>query len=140
MSLGADFCRRGLSNHYAGKSKSFANLSDISLVKDLQKPENALNKRRRVLIANKWSRKSSFYSWQNPKSMPLLAALNEDDDGEDKENPLSSWSYSSSSSSSPNDDKISVTAQKPKLQQSKLKATFKSQSCFFLTDLQLEHQ
>ncbi|KAK6274236.1 hypothetical protein POUND7_011319 [Theobroma cacao] len=129
--------KRGLSNHYAGKSKSFANLSDISSVEDLRKPENPFNKRRRVLLANKWSRKSSFYSWRNPNSMPLLA-LNEDDeeDGEDKETP----SISSSSSSSSSNDKLSVAAQKPKLQQSKLKATFKSQSCFSLTDLQVEHQ
>ncbi|OMO86115.1 hypothetical protein CCACVL1_09779 [Corchorus capsularis] len=44
--------KRGLSNHYTGKSKSFASLSDISSsvssVKDLQKPENPFNKRRRI--------------------------------------------------------------------------------------------
>ncbi|XWS26106.1 hypothetical protein CRYUN_Cryun26dG0002200 [Craigia yunnanensis] len=125
---------RGLSNHYAGKSKSFGNLSDIISVKDLQKAENPFNKRRRVLIANKWSRKSSFYAWRNPNSMPLLALNEDDEDGEDKETP------SSSSSNDKHHDKISVAATKPKLQQSKLKATFKSQSCFSLTDLQLVHQ
>ncbi|XWS17909.1 hypothetical protein CRYUN_Cryun33cG0109100 [Craigia yunnanensis] len=128
--------KRGLSNHYAGKSKSFANLSDISSVRDLQKAENPFNKRRRVLIAKKWSRKSSFYSGQNPYSMPLLALNEDDENGEDKETPSSS----SSSSSSSSNDKISVAATKPKLQQSKLKASFKSQSCFSLTDLQVEYQ
>ncbi|PON73045.1 stress response NST1-like protein [Parasponia andersonii] len=70
--------KRGLSNHFSGKSKSFANLSDVSSVMDLKKRENPLNKRRRILIASKWARKS-FYSWANPKSMPLLT-LNEDEE------------------------------------------------------------
>ncbi|KAL4332976.1 hypothetical protein GQ457_07G037160 [Hibiscus cannabinus] len=123
--------KRGLSNHYAGKSKSFANLLDVSTVKEVEKAENPFNKRRRVLLANKWcrSRKSSFYSWQNPNSMPLLA-LNEDDE----ETP------SSSSSSSSSNDKLAVAATiKPnKLQRSELKVTNKSQSCFSLTDLQVQ--
>ncbi|CAI0414379.1 unnamed protein product [Linum tenue] len=75
--------KKGLSNYFAGKSKSFASLSDaclaVSQAKDLEKPEHPFNKRRRILMANKWSRRSSFYSWHNPKSMPLLT-LNEDDD------------------------------------------------------------
>ncbi|XP_022730115.1 uncharacterized protein LOC111285123 [Durio zibethinus] len=134
--------KRGLSNHYAGKSKSFANLSDISTVKDLQKAESPFNKRRRVLLANKLHMKSSFYSWRNPNSMPLLALNEDNEDGEDKETPSSSSSSSPSpsSSSSLNDKLLSVAATKPKLQQSKLKATFKSQSCFSLADLQVEHQ
>ncbi|KAJ6434763.1 hypothetical protein OIU84_000073 [Salix udensis] len=76
--------KRGLSNHFSGKSKSFTNLSEVNTVnsvKELEKPENSFNKRRRVLMANKWSRRS-FYSWSNPKSMPLLA-LHEDDDGDE---------------------------------------------------------
>ncbi|MBA0864790.1 hypothetical protein Goshw_006168 [Gossypium schwendimanii] len=129
--------KRGLSNHYAGKSKSFANLLDVSTVREVPKAENPFNKRRRVLLANKWnkSRKSSFYSWQNPNSMPLLA-LNEDDE----ETPSSSSSSSSSSSfSSSSNDKLPVAAIKPKLlQQSKLRVTLKSQSCFSLTDLQVQ--
>ena len=59
--------------------------------------------------------------------MPLLALNEDDEDGEDKETTSSN-------------DKLSVAATKPKLQQSKLKATFKSQSCFSLTDLQVEYQ
>ncbi|CAI0414378.1 unnamed protein product [Linum tenue] len=82
-SLGSIDALKGLSNYFAGKSKSFASLSDaclaVSQAKDLEKPEHPFNKRRRILMANKWSRRSSFYSWHNPKSMPLLT-LNEDDD------------------------------------------------------------
>ncbi|CAL1397116.1 unnamed protein product [Linum trigynum] len=75
--------KKGLSNYFARKSKSFASLSAACLAvrqaKDLEKPEHPFNKRRRILMANKWSRRSSFYSWHNPKSM-LLLTLNEDDD------------------------------------------------------------
>ncbi|KAL4282684.1 hypothetical protein GQ457_16G000260 [Hibiscus cannabinus] len=112
--------KRGLSNHYAGKSKSFANLSDISSVKEVAKVESPFNKRRRLLLANKWSRsrKSSFYSWQNPNSMPLLALLEDDQDIKDNK----------------------PSSLKPKLQQSNLRASFKSQSCFSLTDLHLQAQ
>ncbi|KAJ8758719.1 hypothetical protein K2173_000440 [Erythroxylum novogranatense] len=132
--------KRGLSNHFSGKSKSFANLSDMSSVasvKDLQKQENPFNKRRRILMANKWSRRSTFYSWHNPKSMPLLA-LNEEYDEEklqeedDHDNPSSS-----SSSSSPRPDKLLLRPGKNMVPISKLKTTaFKSQSCFSLTDLE----
>ncbi|KAE8664304.1 F-box protein AFR [Hibiscus syriacus] len=113
--------KRGLSNHYAGKSKSFGNLSDISSVKEVPKVESPFNKRRRLLLANKWSRsrKSSFYSWQNPNSMPLLALVEDDDeDTEIKQ----------------------ITSVKPKLQQSNLRTSFKSQSCFSLTDLHVQAQ
>ncbi|CAJ2643372.1 unnamed protein product [Trifolium pratense] len=69
--------KRGLSSHFDGKSKSFTDLSQVNNLKELQKQESPFNKRRRVLIASKFSRKSSFYSWSNPKSMPLLP-VNED--------------------------------------------------------------
>ncbi|KAG7572037.1 hypothetical protein ISN44_As09g004350 [Arabidopsis suecica] len=84
--------KRGLSNHYVGKSKSFGNLMEAaSTAKDLEKVENPFNKRRRLVIANKLRRRgrsmsaSSFYSWQNPNSMPLLALQepNEEDDHND---------------------------------------------------------
>lgn len=52
-------------------------------VNELKKQENPFNKRRRVLIASKLSRKS-FYSCFNPKSMPLLR-VDEDEDDEDEE-------------------------------------------------------
>ncbi|XP_010429436.1 PREDICTED: uncharacterized protein LOC104713904 [Camelina sativa] len=82
--------KRGLSNHYVGKSKSFGNLMEAASnnnAKDLEKFENPFNKRRRLVIANKLRMRgrsmsaSNFYSWQNPNSMPLLALQepNEDD-------------------------------------------------------------
>ncbi|EOA27753.1 hypothetical protein CARUB_v10023908mg [Capsella rubella] len=94
--------KRGLSNHYVGKSKSFGNLMEAASnkAKDLEKVENPFNKRRRLLIANKLRRRgrsmsaSNFYSWQNPNSMPLLALQehneedhhhNHSDDYEDEE-------------------------------------------------------
>jgi len=85
--------KRGLSNHYVGKSKSFGNLMEASNsnVKDLEKGENPFNKRRRLLIANKLRRRgrslsaSNFYTWQNPNSTPLLALQEEDHSGDDYE-------------------------------------------------------
>ncbi|CAH8367083.1 unnamed protein product [Eruca vesicaria subsp. sativa] len=73
--------KRGLSNHYVGKSKSFGNLMEQmnNNAKDLEKGENPFNKRRRLIIANKLRSRersmsvSSIYSWQNPNSMSLFA-------------------------------------------------------------------
>ncbi|WJX09949.1 hypothetical protein P8452_00728 [Trifolium repens] len=73
--------KKGLSNHFIGKSKSFSDLSQVTNVTELKKQENPFNKRRRLLIASKLSRKS-FYSCFNPKSMPLLR-VNEDEDEDD---------------------------------------------------------
>ncbi|XP_059441748.1 protein OXIDATIVE STRESS 3 LIKE 4-like [Corylus avellana] len=78
------------------RSKSFANLSDACTVKDLEKSENPFNKRRRILLS---SRRSSFYSSFNPKSMPLLA-LEEDEDEEDHHQHRQGYQLSSSSPSS----------------------------------------
>ncbi|KAK7260784.1 hypothetical protein RIF29_27082 [Crotalaria pallida] len=71
--------KKGLSSHFIGKSKSFTDLSQVSDVKELEKQENPFNKRKRALIAAKWSRRS-FYSWSNPKSMPILPMVDEDQD------------------------------------------------------------
>lgn len=90
--------RRGLSNHFMGKSKSFTDLSQVNTVKELQKQENPFNKRRRVQIASKWSRKSSFYTWSNPKSMPLLPLLEDEDFYQHNPKKVSPSSSSSSSS------------------------------------------
>lgn len=84
--------KRGLSNFYGGKSKSFGNLAEVSSVKELVKRENPMNKRRRTLIACKQSSSgrssSSFYSWLNPNSMPLLALkeAEKEEEEEEKEN------------------------------------------------------
>lgn len=71
--------KKGLSSNYTGKSRSFANLSEVSRVEELKKKENPLNKRRRTMIAYKWTKKSAFYGCGNNSSMPLLA-LNEEDE------------------------------------------------------------
>ncbi|CAK8568746.1 unnamed protein product [Lathyrus sativus] len=98
--------KRGLSSHFEGKSKSFTDLSQVSNLTELRKQESPFNKRRRVLIASKFSRKSSFYSWSNPKSMPLLPVDEDDDDAydheyyEDYEEEEKTRKVSSSSSSS----------------------------------------
>ncbi|XP_027355444.1 nucleolin 1-like [Abrus precatorius] len=100
--------KRGLSSHFDGKSKSFTDLSQVSTLKELQKQESPFNKRRRVLIASKWSRKSAFYSWSNPKSMPLLPVNEDQDDDyeeEEEEKARKVPSASSSSSSSLAEDK-----------------------------------
>lgn len=137
--------KRGLSNHFSGKSKSFANLSEMSCVnrvKDLEKPENPFNKRRRLIMANKWARKSSLYNWPNPKSMPLLA-LNEDEEEEaaasasaSNEQEENQQSSPSSSSEQEGQNQRHKTPKISKLQERKLKSCLKSQSCFSLADLQ----
>ncbi|CAI8599751.1 unnamed protein product [Vicia faba] len=98
--------KRGLSSHFEGKSKSFTDLSQVRNLTELRKQESPFNKRRRVLIASKFSRKSSFYSWSNPKSMPLFP-VNEDHDDDygdgyydyEEEEKIRKVSSSSSSSS-----------------------------------------
>lgn len=122
--------KRGLSNHYKGKSKSFGNLAEISSVKDVEKQENPLNKRRRLQICNKWSRRS-FYAWQNPKSMPLLPVNEDDDDDDDREDLKSGFDEAKSSLSSSSDE------EGPRKSSFKNRG-FKSQSCFALSDLQEE--
>ncbi|KAF8099919.1 hypothetical protein N665_0235s0021 [Sinapis alba] len=118
---------KGLSNHYKGKSKSFGNLGEIGSVKEVPKQENPLNKRRRLQICNKLARRS-FYSWQNPKSMPLFP-VNEDDDVEDdNEEDLKS------SDEERGGARESVFARKPSFKNRALK----SRSCFALSDLQEE--
>lgn len=85
------FCRRGLSNFFSGKSRSFASLSDAMSVKDLKdlaKPENPLNKRRRILMAYKIKpQKRAFYGPLNT-SMPniILEEEGAEQEEEDSEN------------------------------------------------------
>ncbi|CAD5169890.1 unnamed protein product [Musa acuminata subsp. malaccensis] len=52
LSLSLSLSSRGLSNFFSGKSKSFASLSDAATAsaKDMAKPENPFNKRRRLLM------------------------------------------------------------------------------------------
>ncbi|KAJ7958646.1 Stress response NST1-like protein [Quillaja saponaria] len=123
--------KRGLSNHFSGKSKSFADLSQVNTVKELEKQENPLNKKRRILVQSKLSRKSSFYSWSNPKSMPLLP-LDEDDDG-----------HNGDDDDDYEDEKLRGNAPLPSSSDITKKMnlrlrSFKTRTCFSLTDLQ-EH-
>ncbi|CAA7015249.1 unnamed protein product [Microthlaspi erraticum] len=126
--------KRGLSNHYIGKSKSFGNLMEASKAKDLEKVESPVNKRRRLLIANKLRRRSSLssfsiYSKTIPNSMPLLA-LQESDEEDHK------YNYDND-----DDDDSSDEETTSRLQEKRMKMTNNSsrdfmvptQSCFCLT-------
>lgn len=129
-------CRRGLSNHYKGKSKSFGNLGEIGSVKEVAKQENPLNKRRRLQICNKLARRS-FYSWQNPKSMPLLPVNEDEDDDddedeEDEEDLKSGFDENKSSSDEEGGGRVKkVVARKGSFKN----RAYKSRSCFALSDL-----
>ncbi|KAK3213083.1 hypothetical protein Dsin_017789 [Dipteronia sinensis] len=134
--------KRGLSSHFGGKSKSFSNLSEVNTVKDLVKLENPFNKRRRVLIANKlWSKSSSsssFYSWQNPKSMPLLTVhedrdLRDDDDRDHDHDHDSPVAEEEEEEEEKNLTRVFGNRLKKKI-------GFKSQSCFSLADLHEESE
>ncbi|OEL25176.1 hypothetical protein BAE44_0013804 [Dichanthelium oligosanthes] len=78
--------KRGLSNFYAGKSKSFTSLAEAAATaaaKEIAKPENPFNKRRRVLAA--WSRRRASCSalattYLPPLLAPDHAVVEEDDE------------------------------------------------------------
>ncbi|TXG62375.1 hypothetical protein EZV62_013738 [Acer yangbiense] len=134
--------KRGLSSHFSGKSKSFTNLSEVSTVKDLVKLENPFNKRRRVLIANKlWSKKSSssssFYSWQNPKSMPLLTVHEDRDHNDDDDGDHDHDHHNNPVAEEEEEEKNQTRVFGNRL---KKKIGFKSQSCFSLADLEEESE
>ncbi|CAA6670346.1 unnamed protein product [Spirodela intermedia] len=83
--------KRGLSNWFSGKSKSFACLSEAAALgsaKDMAKKENPFNKRRRILTTCKasWQRRASYAALNTS----VLRALREDgvdheDDDDDDE-------------------------------------------------------
>ncbi|XP_014504012.1 uncharacterized protein LOC106764263 [Vigna radiata var. radiata] len=127
--------KRGLSNHFMGKSKSFTDLSQVNTVKELQKQENPFNKRRRVQIASKWSRRSSFYTWANPKSMPLLPLLEDQHFYQDNPKKLSP----SSSLQKKHQDQVTETHQRqPKSYVDHMRHKFGSFKSRSLSDLK-EH-
>ncbi|WOL19758.1 glucosidase 2 subunit beta [Canna indica] len=84
--------KRGLSNFFAGKSKSFASLADVAAAaasaKEIAKPENPFNKRRRVLMMSKM-RRASYSSLLCAPLPPLLSpahAVEEaDEEGEEED-------------------------------------------------------
>jgi hypothetical protein len=64
-------CRRGISNFYNGKSKSFTSLSDASSspsIKDIAKPENAYTRKRRNLLA-------FSHVWEKTRSFPYRSGI-----------------------------------------------------------------
>ncbi|CAL9110929.1 unnamed protein product [Musa textilis] len=71
--------KRGLSNFFSGKSKSFASLSDAAMASagELVKPENPFNKRRRLLMASKM-RRASYTSLVRPPLPPPAHAAEEE--------------------------------------------------------------
>ncbi|KAI4974887.1 transcription initiation factor TFIID subunit 7-like [Hordeum vulgare subsp. vulgare] len=82
--------KRGLSNFYAGKSKSFTSLAEAAAkaaAKEIAKPENPFNKRRRVLAA--WSRRRASCSSLVTTYLPPLLSLDhtvvEGDENEEEE-------------------------------------------------------
>ncbi|CAE6119614.1 unnamed protein product [Arabidopsis arenosa] len=100
--------KRGLSNHYKGKSKSFGNLGEIGSVKEVAKQENPLNKRRRLQILNE----------------------DEDDDDDDEEEDLKSG-FDENKSSSDEEGVKKVVVRKGSFKN----RAYKSRSCFALSDL-----
>ena len=84
--------RRGLSNFYVGKSKSFTSLAEAAATaaaKEIAKPENPFNKRRRVLAA--WSRRRASCSSLVTTYLPALlapdhAVVEEDEEEECSDN------------------------------------------------------
>ncbi|CAL9151511.1 unnamed protein product [Musa hybrid cultivar] len=94
--------KRGLSNFFSGKSKSFASLSDAAnaSAKDMLKAENPFNKRRRLLMMSKMRR--AFYTALTcPPFPPLLSpdlTVEEADKEEEAEEDEGTNSGTSSSS------------------------------------------
>lgn len=74
--------KRGLSNFFSGKSRSFANLQDaasaVSSARDLAKPENPFNKRRRVLRCCSIRRVASTSLTALPPFLPPSATGTDD--------------------------------------------------------------
>ncbi|KAJ4962230.1 hypothetical protein NE237_022169 [Protea cynaroides] len=131
--------KRGLSNHYSGKSKSFANLSDVSRVEDLGKSENPFNKRRRILMSCKWTNRSFYNRSLNPTtSMPLLAVLDEDEESQTEDHRhhhhldknLNKNMVKETTEEDSDDDSPPSSPLPRKFN------NFKSGKCFSLTDLQ----
>ncbi|CAL9136178.1 unnamed protein product [Musa textilis] len=96
--------KRGLSNFFSGKSKSFATLSDVANAgtNDIVKPENPFNKRRRVLMMSKM-RRASCSSLVCPPLPPLSAPAHtvaeadeeEEEEEEEEENGETWWKITS---------------------------------------------
>ncbi|XP_043712058.1 uncharacterized protein LOC122660872 [Telopea speciosissima] len=130
--------KRGLSIYFSGKSKSFANLSDVSRVEDLAKSENPFNKRRRILMSCKWSNRSFYNRSLNPTtSMPHLAVLDEDE--EDQTEDHGHRHHLDKNLNKNMEEKtieVSDSPPSPPSQMPRKFNNFKCGKCFSLTDLQ----
>ncbi|XP_010929318.1 protein OXIDATIVE STRESS 3 LIKE 4 [Elaeis guineensis] len=120
--------KRGLSNFFSGKSKSFASLADVatSTARDLVKPENPFNKRRRLLMASRTRRASyaSFMTCLPPLSSDHIAEEIEKEEEEDEDERNSG----DSSTLAPLPPHVS--------RERKIKKAFRSPRSFSLSDLQ----
>ncbi|RWR91476.1 MTD1 family protein [Cinnamomum micranthum f. kanehirae] len=122
--------KRGLSNYFTGKSKSFTSLSEVTTIKDLAKPENSYNKRRKTLVTYKaaWIQSKSAFKrpLTNSTSMSLLSpdfVLEEEDEEEEREEEEAG-----------EEEEKKVMAPLP-LHKRKLKSYKKTPRSFSLTDL-----
>jgi hypothetical protein len=140
------FCRRGLSNFYAGKSKSFTSLAEAAAkaaAKEIAKPENPFNKRRRVLAA--WSRRRASCSslattYLPPLLAPDHAVVEEEDEEDDSDAEQCSGSGGGNRRREPTfpPPRLSLHAQKSSLtpRSSNPASSFRSPRSFSLSDLQ----
>ncbi|KAI4380197.1 hypothetical protein MLD38_006416 [Melastoma candidum] len=115
--------KRGLSNHFSGKSKSFTNLAEAiatGSAKDIEKTEHPFNKKRRI---QRWSKNMML---PTAMSMPLLPVSEEEDDSPrcDQDE------YEGVDRDRSDGDKRLPTP----------RSVFKSYSCFALTDLREEDE
>ncbi|XP_011623870.1 uncharacterized protein LOC18435653 isoform X2 [Amborella trichopoda] len=79
--------KRGLSNYFSGKSKSFStftSLSEATTAKDIAKPENSFNKRRRTLLACKNNTVLRRALYIAPKDLKLEEASEEEEEEEER--------------------------------------------------------
>ncbi|KAG7024514.1 hypothetical protein SDJN02_13330, partial [Cucurbita argyrosperma subsp. argyrosperma] len=106
-------------------------------IRDLEKPENPFNKRKRILMASKWSRKASFYNWPNPKSMPLLALDEDEEEKYHKEAAAGSDSEDRDRGSDEEDEENERRGRTlgHRFHDRKLVNGFKSKSCFDLQNM-----
>ncbi|KAL0903441.1 hypothetical protein M5K25_027822 [Dendrobium thyrsiflorum] len=81
--------KRGLSNFFSGKSKSFANLAEATSCNatDIVKQENPFNKRRRIIMSCKasWRRRASCTSLITSFSPLIHPELVKEDEEEDED-------------------------------------------------------
>lgn len=136
--------KRGLSNHFAGKSKSFSNLAEanlteaVSSAKDLEKPEHPFNKRRRIL---RWSK--NFPLLSAARSMPLfpVGEEEEDDDSDERDHrEVDDGDSCSSGGGGDGERGMAAAASRFPGRHVRKHSVFKSSSCFALSDLHEEDE